>query len=184
MKPNNDIQKDNKDNGVFNPIAWGILFFGFWLSLRTIGEPQDLQIGFSWAFLVFSVILWLSIFIPPLRDILNHKYSVKFFLPIIFYVSIFAFVLGWIGSWSSLEDCFRTLSIILGFMWILAYLFILIRITNRLPGIVVSVVFIGLAIYRFINGLILDGILLVVIGVVILVIAIWRPNIWHRLNFQ
>ncbi len=180
LKPNNN----KRENRVFNPVAWGILFFSFWLSLRTIGEPQDLQIGFSWAFLGLSGILWLSIFVPTLRDILYHKYSVKFFLPIIFYVSIFTFALGWIGSWANVEGYLRTLTIIFGFMWILAYLFILIRITNKPLGIIVSIVFIGLAIYRFTNGLILAGIMLVIIGIVIFVVALWRPNIWHRLTFE
>jgi len=180
LKPN----VDKHENRAFNPLAWGILFFSFWLSLRTIGEPQAMKIGFSWAFLGFSVILWLSIFVPPLRAILNHKYAVKFFLPIIFYVSIFTFVLGWVGSLANLEEHIRTLTIIFGFLWILAYLFILIRITNKPLGVIVSLVSIGLAIYRFIKGLNLAGIMLVLIGIVIFVIAIWRPNIWHKLTFD
>ena len=167
----------------FNPLFWGILFFAFWLSLRTVGQPQDLQIGLSWFFLGLSAILLISIFPIKLRELLNKRYSKKFTLPIVFYGSIFAFVLGWIGSWSSLEGSIRTISVILGFLWIVAYLLILIRITSKPMGIIVSIVFFCLAIYRFVNILILDGILSMLLGVVVLVIAIWRPKIWHKLTF-
>ena len=164
----------------FNPLAWGILFFTFWLSLRTISQLQTLQEILSWASLGLSGILWLSILIPPLADIFDKPRAKTVFLPLIFFVSITGYTFSWVGSLPGMEGFARDLSFILGFLWIVAYLLVLVRSTTRVIGILASSTFVGFGIYHLIDSQIVGGAALLVLGIVLLVIATKRPRIWRH----
>lgn len=173
------------DNTKFNPLVWGILFFTFWLSLRTIGQLQTLQEVLSWFCLGLSVVLWLSIFIQPLRTVFDKPKARAVFLPVVFFVSIMSFALSLVGSLSDIGGFTRELSLVLGLLWIVAYFLVIVRSATtvritRIASILASLTFVGFGIYRFINSQILAGALLVALGIASLVIIAKRPGMWHQ----
>jgi len=178
MKYNENTNLDRTAS--FNPLAWGILFFVFWLSLRTVSQLQTLQEVISWSFLGLSGILWLSIPIPQLADIFDRPRVKTVFLPLIFFVSITGYTLSWVGTLPSMEGFARDLSIVLGFLWIVAYLLVLVRSTTRVIGILASLTFVGFGIYHLVNSQIIGGATLLALGIVLLVIATKRPRMWHH----
>jgi len=171
--------QDN-DNTKFNPVAWGILFFTFWLSLRTISQLQTLQEVLSWASLGLSVVLGLSIFIPYLAHIFNGSKAKTVFLPLIFFVFITGYTLSWVGSLPSMGGFTRDLSFVLVFLWIVACLLVMVRSIIRIIGMLASLTFVGFGIYHLIDSQIIVGATLVALGVVALVIATKRPRMWHH----
>lgn len=171
------MKDDN--NSKFNPLAWGILFFTFWLSLRTIGQLQTLQEVLSWFFLGLSVVLWLSIFIQPLRTVFD-KPKTRAVLPMVFLVPIMSFALSLVGSLSAIGGFTRELSLVLGFLWFVACLLVMVRSIIRIIGILASLTFVGFGIYHLINSQIIVGATLVALGIVALVIAAKRPRMWHQ----
>jgi len=175
----------NDDNTKFNPLVWGILFFTFWLSLRTIGQLQTLQEVLSWFFLGLSVVLWLSIFIQPLRTVFGKPKVVKVVLLLVFFASIIGFAFSLVGSLFYMKGFTQELSLVLGLLWIVAYFLVIVRSATtiritRIASILASLTFVGFGIYRFINSQILAGALLVALGIAALVIAAKKPGMWHQ----
>jgi hypothetical protein len=172
---------------MFNPLAWGILFFSFWLSLRTIGEIGAVQQGFAWFFLGLAGMLWLSIAIPPLGKSLANPNRTKLLVPIIFFVSMFAYMINLLNSIKYIEGPTLQIAMIFGFLWIVAYLVVLIRNVERNVGISISLSLIGLAVYYFSRPPtaepLLSAIILLALGIVLLVTTIKKPAIYQRFPF-
>ena len=126
----------------FDPLAWGMLFFTIWITTITVGELDTFQGTVSWAFLAVSGTLFLSIFIPPLALIMSTKTAKQIFLPCIFSLMIFGFTIGWIGSLKDISGWEQTIVVIFGFLWLIAYLMVLIRSTaSRNLGIAFATIF-------------------------------------------
>lgn len=177
----------NREPTLFNPLAWGILFFSFWISLQTIPKSTPVIQGMSWFFLGISVVLWFSIFLKNLQDLLIKPGLRGFFLPLLFFVSLLALAITLTQSWTLLQGVALYVSIIAGILWFVAYILILVRFAagkiGRMVGIVISVVIIGIGIYTLVTSDIVAGIVLVGLGIASMLIAIFRPPIWHRFPF-
>jgi membrane protease YdiL (CAAX protease family) len=161
----------------FNPLAWGILFFTLWLTLRAAGELNKPQEIISWAFLAVSVILFLSIFISPLARILSTKTAEQLLIPTIFFLSIFGFTFAYAGKLKAMFEkdlvILETyIATIFGFLWVIAYLLILTRSVSKYFGIAFSAVFFVLGVYILIREANMwGGIIVMVIGVTICLVA-------------
>jgi len=173
----------------FNPLAWGILFFSLWLLLQMIEELPPVQQCIGWFFLGLSAVLFCSIFIPPLRKLLIRPGLGGFFPPLIFFVSLIGFAIALATSWSNLEGVSRTISVLGGIAWFIAYILVLARVAAELgrkgfwAGIVICIALIGNGIYVAFTSDVLAGIILVVLGIISMVVVIKKPPIWHKFPF-
>jgi len=193
--------KPSDENGQkpipFNPLAWGIAFFSFWISLKMIDKlPPFLQVA-AWFFLVLSAVLWLSILIQPLRNLLIRPCVSGIILPLIFFVPLLGFTISFASSLSNLEGAYRTISAIGGFLWIIAYLLVMMMVAAELNrvgfwlGIALGIVLIGVGAYHIGIGTckaltsdIIAGIILVALGIGSTVVVIKKPSIiWHKWPF-
>lgn len=169
-----------------NPLSWGMLFFAFWLSL--IISPVEMsisQIIIAWFCFGLSIILWISIFIPWLRAQYKKTAVKKTIIPIVFEITIASFVIGFISSVSEMNEIIRNIVIYFGFIWVVTYLLILIRASNKGIGIIVSLVFIVNGAYLISNAKntpdLIAGIVSILIGITSVFIAIRRPKwLWHE----
>jgi hypothetical protein len=180
MREEPQDNKSNKPATRFNPLSWGILFFSFWVLLQTIPESTACIQGWSWFFLGMSVLLWFSIFVKKLRDFLNRPGPSRYFLPLVFFVSLFAFAVSLSQSWVVLKEIPLYISVVGGILWFVAYLLILVRLAveraGRTIGIVVSLGIVLVGIRLLITPDILAGIVLIALGGIATVIAIRRPT--------
>ncbi len=172
---------------MFQPLAWGILFFTFWLSLRTISGIGAVQHRFAWFFLGLAGMLWLSIVIPPLGRFFANPKRTKIIMPLIFFVSLYAYVINWLISIKSIEGVTLEIAVVFGFLWIVAYLLVLISYVPMKFGIGVSSSLIGLAGFYFVKQAtaepLLSAIILLSLGIVLLVITIKKPLIYQKFPF-
>jgi hypothetical protein len=164
----------------FNPLAWGILFFTLWLKLRTAEELNTSQETISWAFLAVSVILFLSIVIPPLARIMSTKTAEQILIPTVFFLSIFSLIFAWAGDLKDMYEKSITgleipVGVIFGFLWLIAYLMILthsISIHSRYFGIAFSAVYAIIGIYViFTEPNKWGGVILIIIGAILCLVA-------------
>jgi hypothetical protein len=175
----------------FNPLAWGILFFSFWISLQIFGELSPLQQGIGWFSLVLSAVLFCSIFILPLQKLLTRPGLSGSFISLIFFISLTGFTITLVQSWSNLEDTPHLLyiSVIGGVLWFIAYILVLVRMIAELgrAGFWFSIVpcsaIIGIGLHKAITSDVLAGIIMVALGIGAIVIVIKKPPIWHKLPF-
>lgn len=165
----------------FNPLAWGILFFTFWLTLKTIPQLSSLQNGLAWFSVVISFILWISIILPPWRKILQKPSVKRVYLPSIFLISLTAYVMSLVGSLPAMKGIDIDITVYFGFVWLATYLVILIRTSKQEVGIAGGVLFAIAGIYHLVNSNIIGGIVLLVLGIIGIIIAIKRPKmLWHE----
>lgn len=178
------VEKEEKYE--LNPLAWGMLFFAFWLSLIIL--PIQLSIGqkiLAWFCFGFSVILFISIWVPWLRKQYKRPTIKTSVLPIVFEITIASFVVGFISSLSSIGEILRQVVMYFGFIWVVTYLFVLIRTSNKGIGVIASLVFIvhGAYLVSQANNSpdMIAGIVSILIGLFSGYIAIKRPEwLWHR----
>ncbi|MFW6116236.1 MAG: hypothetical protein ACOC6F_00780 [bacterium] len=186
---NRKATSDERNGGpdLFNPMAWGVLLFSFWISLQTLPESTCLIVGMSWFFFGISVALWVSVFCRHLQDLVTRPALAGFFLPIVFFASLLAFVVTLIQSWGPLEGIARHVSLIAGSLWVVAYLVVLMRFVagklGHTVGIVLSAILMGIGVYTLVSSDLLGGVILIVLGIISILIAIFRPPIWHRFPF-
>ena len=185
----NPSDKNGRKPVSFNPLAWGILFFSFWISLQTIDKLSPLQERIGWLFLVLSAVLFCSIFISRLHNFLIRPGLIGFFIPLIFFISLMGFTITLVQSWPNLEGAFRYIAVIGGVLWLIAYLLVLMRIVAELGrvgfwlGIVICIALIGKGIYDAFTSDVGAGIMLVALGIISIVIVIKKPSIWHKWPF-
>ncbi len=174
------VEKKSNRMSKFDPLAWGMLFFTLWLVTKTIGEPNTSQELVSYAFLIVSGLLFLSIIIPPLARLMTTKTTEQILLPTIFSMSILGFALGWLGSLKDVVGWELHVGILFGFLWLIAYLMVLIRIAPRNLGIALSVICFILGIRVLVaEAAIWEGVILMAIGVIICLVAIRKiPVYW------
>lgn len=106
-------------------------------------------------------------------------------LPVVFEVSISGFVLGFITSLNGMEEWIQSITIYGGFIWVVTYLFILIRASHRGIGVLASLVFFGRDIHLVLQAgnapEVAAGIVSILLGIVAGYIAIRRPDwLWHE----
>jgi len=168
------------------PLPWGILFFSFWIALQLAGNLTPLMEGMAWFFLVLSAILLCSIFIIPLNRFLTKPKVSGFFEPIVFFVTLFAFTLTLISSWTNLEGLPHTISVYGGILWVIAYLLVLIAIVvqmrrvGRFMGLAVGLFLIGDGIYQIVSSDVLAGVVLLTLGILSIVIVFTKPQFGQR----
>jgi hypothetical protein len=157
---------------MYNPISWGISLFSFWLILWTTGSPSYWVKGVAWFSLVLSVILLVSIFWGWLRELFRKPRAVDVVLPIIFTISIMAFGISWMVSLPLLTGAIFHMSFWLGFIWMIAYLVVLVANVDRRIGITVSAALVIAGIVNLFLSLFIQGISLSVLGVILLLAAL------------
>ena len=175
----------------FNPLAWGILFFSFWISLQMFDELSPLQQGIGWLSLGLSAVLFCSIFIPPLQKLLIRPGLGGFFISLIFFASLMGFVITLVQSWPNLEDASHLIyiSVIGGVLWLIAYLLVLVRVVAELGrvgfwlGIMICIALIVIGIHEALTSDVRAGIIMVALGIGSIVIVIKKPPIWHKWPF-
>lgn len=174
----------NRETTPYNPIPWGILFFGFWLLLNTTSQFGPIQQGFAWFFLALAGLLWLSIVVPPLGRLFTQPKATSLILPIVFFVSIFGYTLSWLSSLADIEGRTLSIAIIFGFLWIIAYLLVLIRNVPKPAGIAASAFLLGIGIFQIFKPppaeSLLSTVVVIVLGAILLCIAIRRPTLYQR----
>ena len=141
MRGKTQANRSDKPATQFNPLSWGILFFSFWILLQPISEPPAFVQGVSWFFLGMSVLLGLSIVLKKLQNFLNRQGPRGFFLPLVFFVSLFAFAVSLSQSWGILKEIPLCISVVGGILWLIAYLLILVRFAAERIGRTIGVVF-------------------------------------------
>jgi hypothetical protein len=103
------------------------------------------------------------------------------YLPSVFFISITAYVVGWIGSLPSVQGIDFNVSFWFGFAWLITYLLILIRVSKRVVGIVGALLFPIVGIYQIVSSNLIGGITLIVLGIVGAIIALKKPKwLWHE----
>lgn len=178
--PSSD-RNTQQESGSFNPLAWGILFFTFWLTLKTIPQSSSLQNGLAWASIGVSLILWISIVVRPWREVLAKPRVKRVYLPSVFMISIAAYVVGWVGSFPGVKGTDLSIAVYFGFIWLITCLLILIRVSKRAVGIVGALLFPIAGIYHILNSNPIGGGTLIVLGIVGSIIAVKRPKwLWHE----
>lgn len=178
----NSSDSDSKhESSNFQPLAWGILFFSFWLTLKTIPQSSRMINSLSWLSVIVSGIMWLSLILPPWRRLLN-KPTVKFvYLPSVFFISITAYIVGWLGSLSSVKGTDFNISFWFGFVWLITYLLILMRASTRKVGMGGGVLFIAAGVYYLAKSNIIGGVTLIILGILGISIALKQPKwLWHE----
>lgn len=199
----NDVHKSSLNNQEpisFKPLPWGVLFLSFWVSLRsTIENPTLLMQVIEWFFLGLSGILLLAVFtkplfpflhrtinqsIPRLSNILTGQNVSGFFISLVFFTTLIGFPTNIIMSWSDLPVLDISISVIGLVLWMIAYLLALVSIASRMGknGQIIGGIFSALIIWSAINSFksnVLAGWILVGIGVISIVIVIFRPKSWN-----
>jgi hypothetical protein len=191
-KQKNSNEENGRKSVSLNPLAWGILFFGFWLSLQAFNELSALQQGIGWFFLGLSAVLFCSIFPLPIQKLLTNPGVGGFFVALIFFVSLMGFAFSLVQSWSNLEggSYLMYISVIGGNLWFIAFFLVLVRIVAELErvglwfGIAICIVTVVIGIYNAITSDILAGIILIALGLGSIVVVIKKPRIWHKLPFS
>lgn len=167
----------------YNPIAWGTLFFTFWLTLITIPKANMGQIVIAWIFFSLSCLLFLAIFIPPLDKPLSQPIVQQSILPTVFIISIFVWV---IGSLTVLPNVPKPYQIIVAagtLLWMIAYLTITVwsikqKKTATWLGIGTSVVVIALGITDLFHKVLqAEPWVTIIIGIVLLLITLSKSKI-------
>jgi len=180
---------DEKNGGpnLFSPVAWGVVLFSFWISLQAIPGATAIVRGLSWFYFGTSAVLWVSIFSRDLRDLLTRRSLAGFLLPVVFFVSPLAFAIALVQSLGLLEGVAKHLLIAVGNLWMFAYLAVLVRFiagrVGRIAGIVPSAILIAIGVYTMVRSDLLGGVILVVLGIILVLIAVFRPRIWHGWPF-
>lgn len=181
------MQKEKEGKYGLNPLSWGMLFFTFWLALIVLPVEVDVLIKtiLAWFCFGLSVLLLIAIYIPQLRDQLKKPTIKSIVLPIVFEVGISGFILGFITSLNGMEEWIRSITVCGGFIWVVTYLFILIRASHRGIGVLASAVFFGRGIHLVLQaGNAPDvggGIVSILLGIVGGYIAVRRPDwLWHE----
>lgn len=166
----------------FNPLAWGILFFTFWLTL--VALPLELNLGqkiVAWSTFGISGILWLSILLRPLREWMKSKRVKEIYLPSVFFISIGGYTISWVSSLPSIQLSNIPFAVYGGFIWLLTCILILVGSSSKKVGIFGSLLFVIAGIYTIIQTNVLGGVILICFGLILLFIAIKRPSwLWHE----
>lgn len=178
-------QKQKEEKYEINPLSWGMLFFAFWLSLMVLPiELNILQKILAWFCFGLSVLLLIAIY-SRLRDQYKKPKIKRIVLPVVFEITVASFVVGFISSLSSLNEILRQVVIYFGFIWVVTYLFVLIRASNKGIGIIASLVFIVdgayLASHATNSPDMIAGAVSILIGLFSGYIAVKRPQwFWHE----
>ena len=200
---NNNVPEKNQSQQApitFKPLPWGVLFFSFWATLRTVDNPTPLIERVAWFFLALSGILLLSIFtqplfplfrrilakyVPRLNRIVTRENVSWFFVSLVFYTTFLGFPVNIVMKWSKLQAIDISISIVGLVCWMIAYVLVLVSIVSRLGrkgqviGGIVSASIIGYAINAFRSN-VLAGLIVLVIGVASIIISIKPPKTpWH-----
>ena len=179
---NPDTHNQNEESSTFNPFSWGILFFGFWCALKVTEQLTGLQEGISLVALIFSIILLLSIYIPPIREFLNSHKVRNILLPSVFNITVFLYILSWVTSLPSMQGGYMIVALVVGFLWLVTLIIVLvITIPNLIVRVASSLVFFIPGIIYLIRHLFYEGSYLVILGIILLFVAIKRPRwIYNR----
>ena len=202
---NNNVPKNNlsyQERISFKPLPWGVLFFGFWTTLRTIDSSALLIKGVDWFVLALSGILLLSVFtrplypifqkilakhIPRLSRVVTRKNVSWFFVVLVFFTALIGLPANIVMSWSELQGIDFVISLIGLACWLIAYLLVLVSISSRIGkvgqilGGIVSASIIGMGINAF-KSSVLVGSVLIVIGAISIIISIKKPKYWDLLE--
>ena len=141
----------------FNPMAWALLFFAFWITLKTVINASWGQNIIANVSLAMSIFLWLSILIPPLRKWLAKPGVEQIYRPTIYIISLTGYFLGWILNWPDLNRIDMSISVYFGTILVLTYLMILIRASGRIIGSVASLVLLVAGVVQIVNSNISEG---------------------------
>ncbi|MFC2059855.1 hypothetical protein ACFLTZ_02020 [Chloroflexota bacterium] len=181
-KPEREKRKTVFDAYDFNPLAWGILFFIFWLTL--VALPFELNLGqkiMAWSAFIISGVLWLSIIVRPLREVMKNQRVKQVYLPIVFFISIGGYTISWVSSLQGMILSNVPFAVYGGFIWLLTYILILVGSSSKKVGIFGSLLFVITGVYSLIQANILGGGILLCFGVILLLIAIIRPSwLWYE----
>ena len=202
---NNNVPEKNQSQQApitFKPLPWGVLFFSFWATLRTVDNPTPLIERVAWFFLALSGILLLSIFtqplfplfrrilakhIPRLNRIVTRENVGWFFASLVFFTTLLGFPTNIIMKWSELQMIDVSISVIGLACWIIAYLLVLVSITSRRGkvGQIISSIISAFIILSAINAFksnVLAGWILIGIGAISIIIVIKKPKSWALLQ--
>lgn len=200
-KNNNVLEKNlsYQEPITFKPLPWGVLFFSFWATLRTVDNPTHFIQGIAWFFLALSGILLLSVFteplfpsfrrilakhIPRLDRIVTPESISQFFVSLVFYTTFLGFPINIAMRWSKLQGIDIPISVVGLVCWMIAYVLFLVSIVSRLGrkgqiiGGIAGVIIIGYAINAFKSN-VLAGLIVLGIGVSSIIIAIKKPKYGH-----
>jgi len=198
---NNNVLKSNLNNQEplsFKPLPWGVLFFSFWTSLRTIENPTLMIQGTAWFFLGLSAILVLAVFTKPLFPFLQKtitKHSPRlskiltsqnvngFFVLLVFYTTLIGFPVNIIMSLTNLEVIDVSIAVVGLLLWVIAYILILASIVSRMgrTGQIIGGVIIALILWSAKNAFTsnaLAGWILIGLGVILIIVVIIKPKTW------
>jgi len=202
---NNNVPKNNlsyQERISFKPLPWGVLFFSFWTTLRTVDSPALLMKGVAWFVLALSGILLLSVFtrplspifqrilakhIPQLSRVVTSKNVSWFFVVLVFFTTLIGLPADIVMSWPELQGIDLVISLIGLACWLITYLLVLVSISSRIGKVgqilsfIVSAGIIGMGINAF-KSSVLVGSVLIGIGAISIVIAITKPKYWDLLE--
>jgi len=163
-----------------------MLFFSFWLTLITLSVKITIwQTILAWFCFGLSVLLLVAIYVPWLREQYRKPNIKGTVLPIVFDITMASFIIGFVTSLTGTEAVIRNVIVYVGFIWVVTYLLILIRASNKGIGGLASVVFFGYGIYLAAQANdeshMITGVVSILIGIVMGYISIKRPKwLWHE----
>lgn len=192
ISPNNwldlnaeDVSKPKPKDGqvvTLKALPWGMLFFSFWLTMAGIGNLSPIQQGIAWFILVLSAVLFGSIFIPPLHEVLAGKRMTGLFVPLVIFATFTAFALNLARSWPKLGGAFLPISVYGGVLWFLAVITVCVRLvaeqgkSGLVTSTLMSLAIIGIGVHSMLSNLI-GGVVLVGLGIVSMLVAIKKPRL-------
>jgi hypothetical protein len=184
IKKYNDKDMPDGEKQKINPLAWGILFFGFWLTLKSSGAQDTSKSFVSWLMLFCSAAMGLFI-IPKVRTMIENNEFLPGIIVLVEQVSVWAFFFGWLFSLPSLTQLDSTISAIFLLFWtVVIFGTIVARAHNRIiRGIAVLIAFVILlcqSIFTYHSDFAgLWPLIPIVIG---LLVAVYYPSVFRKMS--
>lgn len=139
-----------------------------------LNEGQEI---IAWSTFAISAIMCLSIFIRPLRRLLEKEKVKRVYLPIIFYISFVGYTISWTSALGGMSISDVPYAVYGGFIWLLTYGIIMVGSSGKKVGLFGASLFIIAGVYALFQGNIIRGIVVFVFGVILLVLGhFWRST--------
>jgi hypothetical protein len=175
-----DGAKDNNLKGTqINPLAWGVMFFSFWLSLKSLSLSSKLQQGVAWFMLGCTVAAGILI-IPKMREAVEKQSQTIIML--VEEIAVLAYFIGWISPLKDLKHIDLAIALAVGYFWVIVIIGGIVAKVNvfLLRWLFVGFVLVAIAIQFIGSGINGSWPLIPILAGVLL--AVFKPHVFKGLS--
>ncbi len=141
---------DNKKNNTFNPVPYGVLYFGVFTSIMGIKMRNDYTHFIACLALFLSSLFFIAIFNNFTLRFLNHRLLRGSLLIITFSLHSLSFVLGWLQPLENVTGLRLYALLYGGFAWEIVFLLVLLkRLPNKWLSALSVIIMFLVTMYRF-----------------------------------